>query len=452
MTDREVLIQIQTLVNNQLGLPVHVTAGSDLQAAINTATAGAVLTIDPGDYAPITISKPLSLLVSSALPGRRIAAADAPSAFVRIAASGQPAITVSAPAYVSGFRVTRSDNAPPVIAIRGDWTSADGVLAFDQCWGLALTAGNRRGIEMNGCETIITRSRIENMWCQGQDAQAAGGWTGPGPHTLSDCYLEGSGETVLFGGDDPTDAAHQPRNVTIRGCQLTKQLAWRSLPGSVKNALEFKNVVGFTVEDNIIEYAWVDGQTGFLLQLTPRNQDGTAPYSTVAYGVIQRNLFRHGAGGINLLGTDNNNPSGRLTDIVFRNNRFEDIDSAAYGGNGRLAEIVAGPNEITIDHCSFIGQNLNSFLTFGNYGDTQLTNAFVYTNNVVCEGDYGVFGDTVGVGVPALTYFAPGVQWQNVAVVQQAPRTIVYPSGTNYVPNEAAGIAQGAGASGYPVG
>lgn len=455
MSDRDALLQIKAIVDQQLAAiappstsTTQVKAGGDLQAAINAAVAGDTIAVDPGDYAPVTIPKPLTLATTAQLPSRRIVASDSPGLFARIAATGVPAVTALAPAVLQGFRVTRSDNAPPVIAIRGEW-SKTGVLSINQCWALGLTLGNRRGVEMNG-STILSQSRVENMWCAGQDAQAVSGWTSAGPFTIDDCYLEGSTETVLFGGADPVDQAHQPKNLTIRKCLVSKQLAWRNTRQLVKTTLELKNIDGFLIEDNVFEYAWVDEQTGFLLTLTPRNQGGTAPYSTVANGVIQRNLFRHGAGGINMLGNDNLAPSQRMSNIQLLNNRFEDVDGSVYGGNGRLCQIVAGPDAITLDHNTFSGQNLNSFLYFANFKDVQRCTNFTYTNNLAAEGNYGIFGDNTTVGAPSVALFAPGAVWQNIAVLKQAPRTIAYPAGTQYVADEALGVAIDAGATGYP--
>lgn len=410
------------------GIPVP--AGSDLQAAINAAPAGSTLLIAPGDYSPIIVAKPLTLLCTAMTLGRRILPTDSPNLFVRIAATGVPTITLLAPAQFLGFKCTRTDANPPIVSINGDWTV--GKASFMACWIVGGTLGNRRGIEANGCATNISQCRIENCWFQGQDAQAVAGWTGPGPLTIDDCYLEGSTQAVMLGGDDASDQAHQPKNFTLQNSLLTKQPAWRGKPGLVKTTLEFKNCVGFTVQDNIIEYAWVDGQVGFLLQLTPRNQDGTNPWASVSNGIIQRNTFRHGAGGINILGTDNNHPSGKCANVQILHNTFSDIDGVAYGGNGRLLQMTSGPDAITIDHNTLLGANLNAFLALGNFGETVKATRFVFTNNIVNEGDYGISGDNTGQGSAALAAYAPGSVVTNNAIIQSGARTITYPTG-NYV-------------------
>lgn len=412
------------------GIPV--AAGSDLQAAINAAPAGSTLLIAPSDYAPVTIPKPLHLISTASQLGRRVAVTDDPGLFWRIGASGVPALTATAPVTCIGLHAMRGDINPPVVSITGDWST--GAAQLVGCWVLASALGNRRGIEANGCATLISQSRIENIWFQGQDAQAVSGWTGPGPLTIDDCYLEASTQAVMLGGDDAVDQAHQPQNFMLKNSLLTKQLAWRTKTGLVKTTLELKNCVGFTVQDNTIEYAWVDGQVGFLLQLTPRNQNGGNPWATVSNGVIQRNVFQHGAGGINILGTDNNHPSGRCSNVKILHNTFADIDPTLYGGNGRLVQLVTGPDGITIDHNTLVGAHGNSFLSFGNNGDTLKSTNFVFTNNIASEGDYGIAGDNTGQGVAALATYAPGAVVTNNAIIQGGARTIPYPAGNTILP------------------
>lgn len=429
---------------------INANAQTNLQALIDAAPPGSTLNIAPGDYFPITVNKALTIQSTGNVPLRRIISSDDPNQFIRISATSQTAISItSGSVTLIGFKVTRTDNIPSIISITGDWT---GTTVLDRIWVVGGINGSKRGIEANGWSTLITRSRIENVWMQGEDAQGIASWTGPGPLTVDDCYIEGSTETLLVGGNDPINQAHQPTNFTLKNSYLTKQLAWRSLTGTVKNTLEIKNCIGFTIQDNIVEYSWVDGQDGYLLLLTVRNQDGTAPYSNVTNGIVQRNLFRHGAGGVNILGTDDTFPSGRMTNIVLRNNRFEDVNQAMWGTNGHLALVLNGPTNFTFDHNSFIGTGLNSFLSFGNFLPYQPAMGFQYTNNFAMEGQYGLVGDNTGLGQDTLNYYAPNAVWQNICLIQQSPDTITYPPTTIYVPDEATALAHGCGVTPPPPG
>jgi hypothetical protein len=57
------------------------------------------------------------------------------------------------------------------------------------------------------------------------------------------------------------------------------------------------------IVNNVFENCWVDAQSGHAVQFTVRNQDGTAPWSTVRDVTFQYNVIRNAAGfGLNVLG------------------------------------------------------------------------------------------------------------------------------------------------------
>src|SRR5262249_22462042 len=181
----------------------------------------------------------------------------------------------------------------------------------------------------------------------GADAQAICGWNGPGPFKIEDDYLEGSGENVMFGGADPSIKDLVPSDIEIRHNTFRKPLSWKAndptyaeTHWSVKNLLELKNARRVVIERNRLENCWVDAQTGFAIQLTPRNQDGAAPWSTVEDVAIVNNVVAHAAGGVNILGRDNNQQSAQARRIAIRNNLFQDIGSPAWGKNGRFLQIT----------------------------------------------------------------------------------------------------------------
>src|SRR5262249_38079924 len=159
-------------------------------------------------------------------------------------------------------------------------------------------------------------------------SQAIGGWNGPGPYTISNNYLEAASENLLFGGADPGIPNLVPSDITITRNYFTKQIAWRSQPQwNVKNLLELKTAQRVTIDGNVIEYSWEAAQSGYAIMLTPRNQDGTAPWSVVQHVQLTNNVVRHAASGIAILGTDNEHPSQLTNDILIRNNLLEDISS-----------------------------------------------------------------------------------------------------------------------------
>ena len=56
--------------------------------------------------------------------------------------------------------------------------------------------GQKRGIALNARTVTIRNSYISDIKAVGADAQAIGGWNGPGPFTIENNYLEASGEKI----------------------------------------------------------------------------------------------------------------------------------------------------------------------------------------------------------------------------------------------------------------
>jgi hypothetical protein len=87
--------------------------------------------------------------------------------------------------------------------------------------------GQKRGIALNGRNVTIRNSYISEIKAVGFDAQAIGGWNGPGPFTIENNYLEGAGENFLLGGSDPTIPGLVTEYLVFRYNYVTKPLSWR---------------------------------------------------------------------------------------------------------------------------------------------------------------------------------------------------------------------------------
>jgi hypothetical protein len=87
--------------------------------------------------------------------------------------------------------------------------------------------GQKRCVALNASAVTIRSSFISDCKAVGQEAQAVGGWNGPGPYWLENNYLEGAGENVMFGGADPSIPGLAASDVTFRRNHLSKPLAWR---------------------------------------------------------------------------------------------------------------------------------------------------------------------------------------------------------------------------------
>jgi hypothetical protein len=282
-------------------------------------------------------------------------------------------------------------------------------LIIDRCYIHGNSIVNlRRAIALNSASTAVIDSYISDVHEIGADSQAICGWNGPGPFKIVNNYLEAAGENVMFGGADPHIPNVVPSDIEIRGNHCSKPLSWMpqhsSYAGkhwSVKNLFELKNARRVIVEGNLFENNWVDGQSGFAILFTVRNQEGTAPWSVVEDVAFTNNIIRHSAAGINILGRDDNYPSDQVKRISIRNNLFEDVGGKQWGSNGRFLQITDTVG-VTIDH--------NTVWHTGNvitaYGEPNL--GFVFTNNIVPHNEYGVIGDGASVGRASLDRYFPG--------------------------------------------
>src|SRR5262245_3436446 len=336
--------------------------------------------------------------------------------------------TESAPAFGDKIILEAADVRLSGLQIsHGKWTDilqlAGANPIIDRCRILGdTTTGARRGIAANAANVTITRCHIDLCFgpYPGDDTQAICAWKSLGPILIEDCYLCGGSETVMFGGSDPPSSEYVPADITIRLNTITKRAAWQQQAVGVKNIFELKNAKRVLIENNTFSYSWGGhGQDGFALVLTPRNQSGTAPYSTVEDVEIRQNRFSCSAGAISFLGHDNNYPSQRLARVNIHHNVFEDLSPSKYTGTNKMLQIQAGPMQVTIDSNEFYGAGLSSQVYFS--GSPQCDQITV-TNNKWPHTTYGIFGSGSSTGTDPATGL-PKAWVQYVASGQLANNT-----------------------------
>jgi hypothetical protein len=377
----------QAIVKAQMQPAIKTPAEFD--AAYAAATPGAVLVLD-ASFAypnPVTIDKSVTLSAVAPITARATPTALMPSFLASITVTGNNVV-------LAGIHVQHTHPDTDIVVLNGTGILMDGCRVM----GNAAT-GAKRGIQGNAANLTVRRTYVADCFSPtpGYDSQAFAAWNTPGPVNLTDCYFSGSAESVLFGGADPVDSAHVPSNITIDGCTLTKDPAWQTAKYNgttadicVKNVLELKNATHVTVQHCEISECWGGhGQDGYLLMLTPRNQDGTAPYSGVAFVDISANRFANAAGAVAMLGHDSPNISGPLSDLSLVGNTFENIDPVAFTGADKLILILDGPLNTTVSGNTFTGNNLGSQVYFD--GSPKCVNLDV-TNNTWPPATYGVFG------------------------------------------------------------
>jgi hypothetical protein len=266
--------------------------------------------------------------------------------------------------------------------------------------------GQKRGIALNSASTTIRNSDIRDIKAAGQDSQAICGWNGPGPYVIENNYLEAAGENVMFGGADPSIDGLVPSDITFRGNFLSKPLEWRSAnsPWTVKNLLELKNARRVLIEGNVLENNWLAAQTGYAIVLTPAN-DGRAPWTVVSEVVMRRNLVRHVASGISILGFDYHAPSQQTRHLEIRHNLFYDVDGSRWGGDGRFLLIGDEPADVVVDHNTVI-QSGSILQMYGRQnGRARPIQGLQVTNNLALHNEYGIIGDNAGIGRSSITEY-----------------------------------------------
>ena len=422
----------------------------DLQAAINNASPGDTITLTPGATytGPFTLPQkngdgwieisPAPLERGLPPAGTRVQPFDARAMAKLVAASGS-VITADPGAHnyhLMGLEITATPGAQltNLVDLGSSATSAADTphdFQIDRCYLHGdPAAGARRGIALNSASTTVTDSYFSDFKAVGIDSQAISGWNGPGPFTISNNYLEAAGENLLFGGADPSIPNLVPASIQITRNLFSKPLTWqvgnRLYAGTewqVKNLLELKNAEHVKIDGNVLQYNWAAAQNGFAVLFTVRNQDGTAPWSTVTDVTFSNNVVQHVAAAVNILGHDDINPSAPGQDIKITNNLFLDV-----GGTwtfGRLFQVLNGANDVSITHNTAI--QTESVL----FADEQPSQGFVFTGNIAPHNQYGVIGTGTGVGTPSLNAWFPGAVFQgNVIPGGQSSN---YPGG-NFFP------------------
>jgi hypothetical protein len=198
---------------------------------------------------------------------------------------------------------------------------------------------------------------------------------------------------------------------------------------SVKNLLELKNARNVEIDGNTIEYNWAAAQDGYAILFKPVNQDGGAPWVTIENVRFTNNVVRHVAAAINVNGADTDHPSTRARGIVIRNNLFDDVSGAHWGGPGDFIKIGNGPADLVVERNTVVndGRIIN---VYGGKGGEKVE-GFAFRGNVVRHNKYGVKGQGAGIGRPTLERYFPGGVFEGNVVGDT--RRSPYPDGNRVV-------------------
>ncbi|HEV8601392.1 MAG TPA: hypothetical protein VGQ87_02220 [Patescibacteria group bacterium] len=459
-------IYLDTTYVSSSGKSIYVHTGDDLQIALDQAEPGDEIVLDAGTSFVGSFKLP-NKTGSSMITIRTSNIAGITPAGLRIDPSrsfampkiispgkGLPALTTEAGAHnyrLIGIEFTKAN--PQAVSYElislgtNDSTqislaSVPHDIILDRIYVHGDPASDlKRCVALNSAFSAVIDSYIADCHVVGQDAQAIGGFNGPGPFKIANNYLSGSGENVIFGGADPQIPNLVPADIEIRGNLVSKPLSWKggTPHWSVKNLFELKNAQRVLIEGNVFENNWVDGQSGWAIVLTPRNQDGGCPWCIVSDVTFQNNIVRHSAAGINLLAQDNNHPSQVTSRIEIYNNVFDDINGAAWGGgNGAFLMMTSGgtstgPNDVQIAHNTVL--QTGTMIAAGDYISGQFIpkSNFVFTDNIALHNLYGVKGDNDGMDDITLGHYFPDAVFAGNNIVGGNPTNFkLYPG--NFFP------------------
>jgi hypothetical protein len=441
----------------QTSAPIVVAAGGNLQAALNQAQPGQVIEVQAGATFDGNFILPVKtgtgyITVRTSTPDAQL-----PPANTRIALAQEPLLptlrslnTIPALRTAAGARNWRliglrftTTGGGDIISL-GDGAQRDRTLVpSDLILDRVIikgdaTAGQKRGIALNSAHTHILNSYIAGIRLAGQESQAIACWNGPGPFVIENNYIEAAAIGLLFGGAVPAIDQLVPSDVVVRRNHIVRPLAWRGGPWMVKNLLELKNARNVQIDGNLIENNWEKDQAGFAVLFTVR-ASGTAPWTTIENVRFENNIVRHSGSAINVLGYDSSYPSRQLRGLVIRNNLFTDIDQVTWGGTGIFLQIGDEAADVHVEH--------NTVMHTGHvvsvYGGTptapRVSTGFRFVGNIVKHNAYGIYGNGVGTGNPAIAAYLPNsVITGNVMAGGNAG---VYPAG-NVFPTVAFLMAQ----------
>ena len=434
------------------GHTISVNAGGDLQAALNQAQPGDTIVLQAGAHftGPYTLPNKSGsswIYVQSSnytklpTPGTRARPFDAANMPVLIAPASGSAIVTENGSHHFRFVGVEFKTAPNVyttnvVQLGNDDKSSATLshhITFDRCYFYADTSvGARRGLLGNAAYLAVVDSYFDNFREHGADSQAIAVYNTSGPIKVINNFLSAAGENLLFGGADSADPMLIPSDIEIRRNYFFKPLSWMESMWVVKNLLEFKSARRVLVSGNTLENIWSAGQSGFALLVTPRNQDGGAPWSVTEDITLTDNRLVNVGSGLNILGADNLHPSKQTARVLIKNNVIS--ATGLHGAHGWALMLLEGPVDVTVDHNTVFAST--AFMEAENAAGDPMTYRFTFTNNIVVSPS-GLIGSGTSTARDTLnTYFSNWTLTKNA--VTSGPAS-AFPAG-NYFPASEADI------------
>ncbi len=437
---------------------IVVAAGGNLQAALDQAQPGQVVQLQAGatftgnfvlpqkagsSYITVRTSTP-----DAQLPGAtgRIDLTHEPLLATIRSANASPALRTAAGAHhwrLIGLKFLATGGGDVITlgdAVQRDRALVPSNLVLDRIMIRGQESGQKRGIALNSASTFVRNSYIGGVRLVGQETQGIAGWNGPGPFVIENNYIEAAGIGILFGGSEPSIDQLVPSDIVIRRNHITRPVAWRSGSWAVKNLLELKNARNVQIDGNLLENNWAQSQSGFAIVFTVRAQGPQLAVVDASSTSASRTTSSGIPGRASTSSATTTTPrAGSCATWSSATTSSSTSITARWGGSGIFLQIGDEPADVHVEH--------NTVLQSGNiisvYGGTatapRRVTGFRFASNIVLHNTYGIFGNNVGMGNPAIAAYFP----QSVIVgnAMAGGNASLYPAG-NVFPSVAALMAQ----------
>jgi hypothetical protein len=452
----------------QNGRTLFVARGGNLQAALDSARGGDVVTLEPGATFTGTFvlrQKPTAgwIVVRTGVPdaslpaqGTRMTPARAASANlakVLTSANNSPAFRTDAGA--ARWRLIGLEIAPAPAMTLGnalvelgfastaDLTSRSQLpqdIILDRLYIHGTpTLDMRRCVALHSGRSAVVDSYLSECHYRGADSQAIIGYNGSGPYRIENNYLEGAGMGIMFGGAAPGIADMVPSDIVVRRNYFFKPLSWKGV-WEVKNAFELKIGQRVLVEQNVFENVWAGAQSGaaILFKTTAYVDNPAQMTSDVTF---RWNQVKCASQGVNISGQPENTWGTPARRITITQNLFHDIGMCNGEGGGRMVQLYNALEDVVVDRNTFVSPNAQGqFVSFEGRLGARLT----FTNNIGQLAEYGVFSPN-GMGTAALQAFWPN-SWTFSGNVLVGTTSAAYPANNPIVGSlDAVGFANAGG-------
>lgn len=287
----------------------------------------------------------------------------------------------------------------------------------------------RRCVLLNARMSGVVDSWVDECHSNNSDSQAILGYVFTQGILIQNNTLAAGHEIVMWGGSDTPSASLNPSDIWLLYNHIYHPPQWYKV-WQVKNCLETKNVDRYVIEGNVVENCWADAQNGFAFVFKSENQSGTAAWSGTHDITMRLNLTRNVTSGWNLSGKGSN-PGPNITAARFTltDNIIQNICEPKYPGTCIPLQILSQMTDLQMVRNTMVNpRTSNQSISF----DGTPSPGFIFTNNIVDHGQYGVHGSGSGDGNSTLAQFAPGAVFTS-NIIPGGGSCTQYPAG-NFCP------------------